>query len=162
MNRHNAMRTPPAKMVRDLDTAEQFLIWALRRRHFDGEPPSDQLVQGFFLAFGLTYIERALASFETIIRVLDEFGDRPSIPVTHCQPRLTADEAALLLLFAHPRNYPATEPAINTCHMLRGDGWAALANALNDFARLMVACDLAQRVSLSTASMPRAKPINLN
>jgi hypothetical protein len=53
-----------------METAEQFVLWALRQRLADGRSASPTLVHGFRLAFGLGSLELALAAFEHLFRTL--------------------------------------------------------------------------------------------
>lgn len=58
------------RTVGQLGTAEQLLLWALRQRLHDGAAASPALLQGFRLAFGLSLVEPALATFEALFGIL--------------------------------------------------------------------------------------------
>lgn len=83
-----------------LGTAEQFALWAFRRRLADGAPGSDRLVAGFRLALGLSLLEPGLAAFELAFATARTSAGRD----LHLAPLrcacLTRDEVALLSLLA--------------------------------------------------------------
>lgn len=102
-----------ARKVGQLEPAEQLVLWALRQRLADGDGPSAMLVHGFRLAFGLSALEAALASFEGVFRTLVEHlqGSLHLCPL-RCR-HLTMDEERILRLLtaAQTGSGPALDAA---------------------------------------------------
>lgn len=98
------------RVVGQLARAEQFLLWALRRRAADGATTSPVLVYGFRLAFGLALVEPALAAFARFCALVEDTGlrDQDLLPLT-C-PCVSADEQRLLTILAAPQ--PAIAEAL--------------------------------------------------
>lgn len=90
------------RVVGQLAPAEQFLLWALRRRTSDGGATSAILVHGFRLAFGLALLEPALAAFARLCEGLERAGRRDLglLPLT-C-PCVSLDEQLVLGLVLAP------------------------------------------------------------
>lgn len=91
------------RMVGQLTTAEQVLVWALRQRLQDGSPASPVLSHGFRLAFGFGLVEPALAAFEALFQVLaSDARDDICLCPLRCA-FVSADEEAILGLVAQAR-----------------------------------------------------------
>lgn len=86
------------RVVGQLSLFEQFVLWALRRRLSDGCTTSAVLVRGFRLAFGLAYLERALAAFETVCTCLEAHGTRDIGLLPLSCACISSDEAWILAL----------------------------------------------------------------
>lgn len=96
------------RIVGQLSTGEQFLLWALRRRLSDGGAATALLVHGFRLAFGLARLEEALAAFDAFGRYLEETAARQLRLFPLRCPCLSTDEETILALVAGSRS-PAAE-----------------------------------------------------
>ncbi|MDW8124741.1 MAG: hypothetical protein RMJ04_08190 [Geminicoccaceae bacterium] len=86
------------RVIGQLGSFEQFLLWALRRRVADGGRTSAVLVHGFRLAFGLAYLEPALAAFEAFCDCLERRGVRDFGLLPLRCPCVSTDEERLLEL----------------------------------------------------------------
>lgn len=131
-----------------LGTAEQFALWAFRRRLADGAPGSDRLVAGFRLALGLSLLEPGLAAFELAFATARTSAGRD----LHLAPLrcacLTRDEAALLSLLA------SVQAGDN--HALTGYGSAtALAGQDASASVSSAACGLALVLARADLRLPR-------
>ncbi|MCL6607792.1 MAG: hypothetical protein K6T74_06825 [Geminicoccaceae bacterium] len=98
------------RVVGQLAPAEQFLLWALRRRTTDGGATSPVLVHGFRLAFGLALVEPALAAFERFCALVEAEGLRDQGLLPLACPCVSADEQRLLAILLAPR--PAIAEAL--------------------------------------------------
>ena len=130
------------RVVGQLGTSEQFLLWALRRRVTDGGVVSPVLVHGFRLAFGLSLLEPALAAFTGFCAAVERSSARDLglLPLT-C-PCVSADEELLLALLATPR--PAIA-ALRSRGLLAGpEATASLGEAAARFASLLARLDFGE------------------
>ena len=86
--------------VSQLDPGEQFVLWALRQRAREGAGPSAALLHGFRLAFGLAFMESALATFEDLVAGLDRRRGRDLCLFPLCCAFVSVDERAVIGLVA--------------------------------------------------------------
>lgn len=109
--RDTALDRLSGRIVGQLSTAQQFLLWAPRRRLTAGGATTPVLVHGFRLAFGLARLEDALAAFEDFTRYLDENATRDVCLLPLRCPCVSADEETILALVAALRA-PAAESRV--------------------------------------------------
>lgn len=125
------------RMVGQLATAEQVLVWALRQRLHDGAPASPVLSHGFRLAFGFGLVEPALAAFEALFQVL---ATAARADLCLCPLRcafVSADEEAILGLVAQARCGLPDTVLRRAGRLVEPDGRAALAERAEMMAALI-------------------------
>jgi len=88
------------RLVAHAGTGEQFVLWALRQRRADGDAETAALARGFFLALGLSQVERGLNAFESWYRALAADRGRAWTIAPLVCPVISDDEADLLDMIA--------------------------------------------------------------
>lgn len=149
-------------LVHDLEAGEQFFIWALRQRSADGSPHGHHLVRGFLFVFGLSTIERSIASFETVYRTITDYGIRRVSFGQLCRRELSQDELALLRhLSAADHGQPAWSIP-GGLPFLHHEGWLLYSKGLADLARLISGCEFIRHGEDAQGVHARSALLNLH
>lgn len=132
----------PMPSVPELDTAGQFIVWAMRQHALSGSSQDAALIEGFLLAFGLAHIECALANFETLTRSISAYAFRPFDLRPFADRRLSADEAMLVRLFSLNRAGRTVGSHTEARTFVKSEGWLFIVASLSELSRLFAASAL--------------------
>lgn len=138
--------------LQQLGAAEQFVVWALRRRA-EGRAGETSLQLGFVMGFGIARVEPALAALHDLAGAWERGGRRPPRFGPRPCPRLARDERAAVALVAARQRGDAAHAAALAAFLVRPGQQAPLLAGAGDLATL-----LADRGLLLEASPQAARP----